>query len=236
MRCRLWHVCLAIPVFGGLFYVLGGRAEYDLAARRGRAAADREIREGQPTIWTIGLLRLDELLDRESGLPRSGLGCVRDNETEGLRDGHNRRILEYIQENGHPAGSFKKHEHVLFNLKEHFEDRARTEAPIALVPDGPEVRSPDDCYGIRLVIEAGPEPDGRSTRWVRMLVSREGLDPEEVSVHGDQIELFFGPPGSNFVVSRETDSRGVHFYSALDLSRVRCLRSEHESSNEIGGR
>jgi len=105
------------------------------------------------------------MLDRETGLPIYGLGCVVDGELLGREEGYNARIKEHIAAHGPPASSFKKYERELFDLKAYFEERARTEEPIRLEEDGPEVRSPDESYGIRLAARTGTNGRGEPTRY-----------------------------------------------------------------------
>ena len=103
--------------------------EYKAAYKQGQTEADRELADQVATIYTYGLGDLFENLDRETGLPYDGFGCVVDDKILGRTDGHNDRIMESIKANGLPKGSFKRWEKELFGLEDYVESRRNATNP-----------------------------------------------------------------------------------------------------------
>ena len=111
--------------------------------KQGVAEAEKELREGHATLYMSGLQDGLEHLDRETGLPFTIVAaCVVDDQTCGRERGHDARIREHIKVHGLPAGSFKKWEKELFELKEYYNARTQTAKPIPLAPGGPSAFLP----------------------------------------------------------------------------------------------
>jgi hypothetical protein len=207
--------------------------EYRVAYEQGRAEADRELNNQSATIYTYGHGDLFENLDRETGLPYSGFGCVVDDKILGRVDGHNDRIMEHIKAHGLPKGSFKPWEKELFGLKDYFESRRKRDKPEVVTADSPALRSPDGSCTIRPVVKRG-ENDGKVVKTLAIELSGNGRKPEEIWLlaHADEkVELFWGPEGSRFVVIAISKPRHTIF-DLLDLRRPRRLRTEFVSRSE----
>ncbi len=206
--------------------------EYRAAYKEGRAEADRELRDQRPTLYTAGLREsFFNNLDRETGLPYSGFGCVIDNEEMGTIEGHNDRIRESIKAHGIPKGSFKPWEKELFGLRAYVESRRKHEKPESLTIDGPARKAPDGSCTVRIGTKQGDTLGGGIMKYHRLEIRAEGLQPEGVAVFapaGDTFELFWGPKGSHFAVLVRTHS-GTELLEAVDLRRGGSLRTEPDS-------
>jgi hypothetical protein len=133
---------------------------YRAAYKQGRAEADREIQDQVATIYTSGLREnLFDNLDKETGLPYCGFGCVVDYEILGRIDGHNDRITEYIKANGLPRGSFKPWEKELAGLQEYCNSRRKHEQAEILMAGGPTLNSPDGNYTLKPVAKQDEKMD-----------------------------------------------------------------------------
>ena len=207
--------------------------EYQAAYKQGRAEADRELNDQSATIYTYGLGDLCENLDRETGLPYNGFGCVVDDKILGRTDGHNDRIMESIKANGLPKNSFKPWERELFGLKGYVESRRKHDKPETLTADGPALKSPDASYTIKPIVKQ-IERDGKVVKTLAIELSGNGRKPEEIWLFAradEKTELFWGPKESGFVVVAIRDSRYDQF-EVLDLRRGRMLRMEMISRPE----
>jgi hypothetical protein len=183
------------------------------------------------------VINLDPI-DRETGLYHVGFGCVIDDEIIGRVEGHNARIAEYVRDHGPPKNSFKPWEKELFELKEYFEGRSRTEKPIRITVGGPEARSPDGRFVFKLVkrpfkypappTASGEFPKGEVTEIFPCLLVGD-LDDEASRIYfpREDAELFWGPKGSWFAVLRCRNRQGHGMdYIAIDLHGLRTIREE----------
>jgi hypothetical protein len=83
--------------------------EFRNGYKQGVAEAEKELKEGRPTLYLSGLQMSLEHLDKETGLPyRVIAGCVVDDGIVGREQGHDETIREHIKAHGLPASSFKK--------------------------------------------------------------------------------------------------------------------------------
>jgi len=231
--------CLVIVVV--LSAAAAGREASDGAAQRetkkhatavakGCAEADTELKSGEASIWTYGLLDTKllffESLDRETGLYITWFGCVTDDELVGRVEGHNARIAKYVRGHGPPKNSFKPWEKELFGLKEYFESRCRTGKPTRLTVGGPAVVSPDGEYAVKLVRRPDRTLEGPTeSTWI--VVGEQDVESKRTSLWMRDAQLFWGPKGSWFAVIRGGSRTGDHKdYMAADLRRVRKIRLE----------
>jgi hypothetical protein len=202
--------------------------EYQAAYKQGREEADRELRDQEAKIYFFGLPEsLFEHLDKETGLPYYGFGCVGDDKIEGRVDGHNDRITEHIKAHGLPKESFKPWEKELFGLQDYFESRRKRGKPEILAADGPALKSPDGTCSLKPVVKQETN-EGRVVKTLALEVSGNSQKPREIWLFANadvKTELFWGPKGSGFAVVASHLS-GCRTYMAIDLRRARWLRIE----------
>jgi hypothetical protein len=80
-------------------------AESD-AAKQGRMEATKDLAEGNPQFYFIGLpWDLAPRVDSHFGLPTHNLGCNLNDETRDHRDAYNRTVAAWIAANGPPPNS-----------------------------------------------------------------------------------------------------------------------------------
>jgi hypothetical protein len=208
---------------------------YKAAYEQGQAEADRELEDQVATIYTYGLPENPfNHLDRETGLPYSGFGCVVDDKILGRTEGHNDRIMESIKAHGLPKGSFKPWEKELFGLKDYVESRKKRDKPEIVTVNGPALKSPDGIYTIKPFVKEAKGIDGKVEKELAIEVSGDGRPPREVWLSSDvngKVEWFWGPKGSGFVVAVIPATR-ADFLKAIDLRGARTLQSDVISQPE----
>jgi hypothetical protein len=236
MRTAL--ICIAVLAFhfeavaAQVAVLLTNRGDYEAGYKKGVAAADRELKAGKATLFIYGLLEDLELLDRETGLPLKPIaGCGANNEIVGRAAGHNKRIREYIAKEGLPSGSFKRWENGLFNLKEYYAWRTKTEKPIRLTPGGPAVKFSDGMYSIRLGKRQVKGKGGTLNDELFIVIRVAEVDHQASVWLEGNVDFFWGPKKSGFALIQCEDDRGSSF-TALDLKMRRTLRREYKSRAE----
>jgi hypothetical protein len=138
----------------------------------------------------------------------------------------------------------------LFGLKKYFETRSRTEKPIRMTVGGPEARSPDGQFVVKLVkrpfkfppelfkppfepAASGP-PEGEVIKILPCILVG-GLDDEAHRIYfsREDAELVWGPKGSWFAVLRYRSREGDAMeYKTFDLRGARPIRDEFEEGKE----
>ena len=196
--------------------------------KQGVAEAERELKEGHPTLYASGLRLSLENLDKDTGLPfRFIAGCVIDDQIVGREQGHDAKIREHIKLHGLPASSFKRWQKELFALKEYYIARTKTEKPIPLAVGGPECVSVDEKVTVTPVQTPFKKDDGTIGYMLGIVVAARGKKPVTKSIlwATDETDFLWGPAGSRFLVIRCNGQHGEH-YMSLDIERVEWLRWE----------
>ncbi len=202
--------------------------EYHAAYRKGRAEADRELEQGRATIYTYGLRRDGENLDRKTGLPCQAIaGCVVGSTSRGRADGHNARIEEHIKAHGLPANSFKRWEKELLDLKGYIAVRLKAGPAVPLKVDGPAAKSPDGKHSVRAAKVTDKWLDGKPYDHVVLIVDEGRTSERPVALIGlkDEPRLLWGLEGSGFAVVLYQSVLGERA-EAIDLNRAWWLRTE----------
>ena len=199
--------------------------EYRDGYKQGIAEAEKELKEGHPTLYMSGLQMSFEHLDKKTGLRMTPIAaCVVDDRTDGREHGHNKRIMDHIKIHGLPASSFKKWERELFDLRAFFDDQTKTNKPVRLEVGGPKHVSPDGKFTVTPVQSHIEKDDGTSKPVLGIVVTARGQKPmrEESIWQGDESDFVWGPEGSRFIVIR-CRGNGV-YYMAFDLECSEWLR------------
>src|SRR5262249_41063573 len=169
-------------------------AKYHRAYRAGVAEANQELKDGKASLYTYGLRDSGEFLDQETGLPLKAIaGCVVDSKSEGLADGHNKRIRESIAEKGLPTNSFKRWEKQLFDLKHYYLAKTKTADPTPWRLDGPASKSPNGKHTLRLVKDQVKQPGGKYWDKQSLVISGDKSGRESIWLEG-KMDCFWGPP------------------------------------------
>ncbi len=233
MRATAFVIALGVLISGSTraqdpFRPTEKSKEYLEAYERGREEAEQELTKESATIYSFGRVDYSDNLDEESGLFYSNLGCRVDDKIKGLFYGYNDRIAEYIKAHGVPRNSFKPWEKELLGLNDYFETRRENEKPGVLRAGGPILKSHDEKHAMRAYVEEHTT-NGKIVRSLRVRLMRKHLERDlNALVAGvdDELELFWGPKGSNFAIIAESG-----FYQAFDLRTGRLLRSEVPTRN-----
>ena len=231
----------APPGGGGMAQMMGIEAafndapEYRVAYRAGREEAGVQLEEDGATLYTYGAGMTLERVDRETGLPMEWIGgCAIGPTLFGRIAGHNDRVKEHVKVHGLPAGSFKRWDRELFDLKGYFAHQIESEEPHRLAAGGPPLKSPDGEFTIRPVVSMIVKPDG--SREDRVGIAAVGPAPArpvaDVFFDEGRSELVWGPKGSGFAVIRCRRSDHDR-YMALDLKRGWWLRCESEDDRPV---
>jgi hypothetical protein len=240
MKTSAISICLLVHL-GGMsvdeqrdaVIVTGHKGDTRAAYELGIAEADKEIQEGKATIYTYGLRRHPEFIDRETGLPYEIIaGCVVDRELLARARGHNDTIRKYIEGRGLPNKSFKRWDKELFDLKGYYETRIKTHQPQPLTAGHSAAKSPDARYAIRLVKTQLRSDASSVADALSVVVSSHDVDRKPVVVCFDgNVDFVWGPKGSGFAVIR-CSKRGLRSFMALDLNRGKSLREESASEQD----
>jgi hypothetical protein len=104
------------------------KTDYLAGYKQGQQEAERELKEGRPTIYTYGLPLGFENRDPETGLPYRGIaGCMVNHHVVGRGAGHDDRIMTSIEKRHQPRESPRESltasEYELFNLKDFVDAR-----------------------------------------------------------------------------------------------------------------
>ena len=225
LRFSIRTMIIAVAVIGLAVWAFTQYPSESLSYAEGRREAERELQQGNATLYTGGLRRNPTVIDAETGLPyKSMFGCMVSSGDLERMAGHNDAIMQYIRRGGVPRNSLKPWEAELFHLKRCFEDQAAT-AIQRLVNGGTAVTSPDGRYSVRLV--ASPSQHAE----VEVTEGHAVLGSSIVPFGKKGVDLLWQPNGAPFAVVRSVADQ-LESYSAFDLKTGRELRAENWCNRE----
>jgi hypothetical protein len=218
-------VIAAMGVASWAFGQFGCRFSYSYAA--GWWEAERELWRGNATVYyfSMGCVWPGDVcnLDLHTGLPVRII-LIDLSDRDRLR-GHNDHIQQYIRWHGLPGNTFKPWEAQLFGLRRFFDEQSARNGPIHLVVGEPAASSPDGRNNVRPLPDTNR--DGTRGDGLKIVIMADNVAVNDWLVRsgkGDS-DLYWGPPGSRFVVIRSI-SKAREEFKAYDLRSGRLLRTE----------